>query len=321
MVTKPELLASAATLEELERLIAAGADAFVIGEARYGMRLPGDLDTNQIAEAVKLAKPHGVKIYAAINNVMDNETVGLLSDYIRKISDAGVDGIVFGDPAVLMTVKRIAPELKMHWNAEMTSTNYGTANYWGRRGATRFVLARELNMEQVLEAREHTSLEIQVQVHGLTNIYHSKRPLVHNYMDHHEKSERRPIMDEGVLSNLAKGKLDDGLYLIETERPDERYPIYEDANGTHIMSSDDICMLENLHELMEAGIHSFKIETLLKSTVYNETVIRSYRAAIDAYAADPDGYAFKEEWLDAIVELQDPARELSYGFFYKEQVY
>ncbi|MFC5650149.1 peptidase U32 family protein [Paenibacillus solisilvae] len=321
MAIKPELLASAATIEEIERLMAAGADAFVIGEARFGMRLPGDMDTKQIAQAVKLAKPHGVKIYAALNNVMDNDTVELLPYYIRAITDAGVNGIVFGDPAVLMTVKRIAPELSMHWNAEMTSTNYETANYWGRRGATRFVLARELNMEQVLEARNHTSLELQVQVHGLTNIYHSKRPLVHNYLDHHEKSERRPVKNEGASENLSKGKLDDGLYLIETERPDERYPIYEDANGTHIMSSDDVCMLENLHELMEAGIHSFKIETLLKSIVYNETVIRAYRAAIDAYYADPDGYAFQEEWLESIVALQDPARELSYGFFYKEQVY
>ncbi|BBH19317.1 putative protease YrrN [Paenibacillus baekrokdamisoli] len=321
MTTKPELLAGAASLEEIERLISAGADAFVIGESRYGMRLPGNFDSNQISEAVKIAKPHGVRIYAALNNLMDNETVKTLPGYIQELSDAGVDGIVFGDPAVLMTVRSIAPEMKLHWNAEMTSTNYETANYWGRRGAARFVLARELNMEQVLETKAHTDLEIQVQVHGLTNIYHSKRPLVHNYLDHHEKSERTPLTHELETSTQPRGKIEDGLYLIEMERPDERFPIYEDSNGTHIMSSDDLCMLENLHELMEVGIHSFKIETLLKSIAYNEVVIRSYRAAIDAYFADPEGYSFREEWLDAITAVQDPARELSFGFFYKEQVY
>ncbi|MNG07637.1 putative protease YhbU precursor [compost metagenome] len=112
-----------------------------------------------------------------------------------------------------------------------------------------------------------------------------------------------------------------GLFLIEHERRDQRYPVYEDRNGTHIMSSEDFCMLENLPELIDGNIDSLKIEGLLKSSQYNETVVRSYRAAIDAYVANPEGYEFQQEWLDAITELQDPERELSYGFFYKEQVY
>jgi putative protease len=204
--------------------------------------------------------------------------------------------------------------MKLHWNAEMTSTNYATANYWGRRGASRAVLARELNLEQIIDVKSNTALEVQVQVHGLTNIYHSKRPLVHNYFEHRRNS--------GEEEDCApEANVEDGLYLVETERPDERFPIYEDANGTHIMSSDDLCMIENLHELMDAGIDSFRIEGLLKSAEYNETVIRSYRAAIDSYAANSQAYVFNEEWLDAIKALQDPARELSYGFFYKEQVY
>ncbi|REE84360.1 putative protease [Paenibacillus taihuensis] len=315
MATKPELLIDAASLADMERLIAAGANAFVVGESRYGMRLPGEFDLPMIAEAVKLAHLHDVKVYAAVNNVMDNATVDTLPSYIRGLAQAGVDGIIFGDPAVLMVARIEAPGLKLHWNAEMTSTNYATANYWGRRGATRFILARELNMDQVLDAKANTELEVQVQVHGLTNIYHSKRPLVHNYFDHQAK-------DQPELSDIPiHGKIEDGLYLVETERPDERYPIYEDANGTHIMSSDDLCMIENLHELMEVNIDSFRIEGLLKSIAYNEAVVRAYRAAIDAYYADPEGYEFNEEWLDSIRELQDPSRELSYGFFYKEQVY
>ncbi|SEM70003.1 peptidase U32 family protein [Paenibacillus sp. OV219] len=315
MATKPELLIDAASLADMERLITAGANAIVVGESRYGMRLPGEFDLAMIAEAVNLAHSRGANVYAAVNNVMDNATVDSLPGYIRGLAEAGVHGIIFGDPAVLMIARTEAPDMKLHWNAEMTSTNYATANYWGRRGATRVILARELNMDQVLDVKANTEMEVQVQVHGLTNIYHSKRPLVHNYFDHQAK-------DSEVLQDVPiNGTIENGLYLVETERPDERYPIYEDANGTHIMSSDDLCMIENLHELMEVNMDSFRIEGLLKSIAYNEAVVRAYRAVIDAYYADPEGYAFNEEWLDSIRELQDPARELSYGFFYKEQVY
>ncbi|CAH1204435.1 23S rRNA 5-hydroxycytidine synthase [Paenibacillus plantiphilus] len=320
MTTKPELLTSAASLEEMKRLIEAGANAFVIGEARYGLRLAGEFNISMIAEAVKLAHPRGVRIYAALNNLMDNETVEMLPSYISSLKDAGVDALVFGDPAVLMAARSAAPEMALHWNAEMTSTNYQTANYWGRRGAVRFVLARELNMDQVLEVKEQTSLEVQVQVHGLTNIYHSKRPLVQSYLEHQDDTDNQPE-ETGANEQKRAVYREDERYLIETERPDERFPIYEDFNGTHIMSSDDLCMLENLHELMEAGIDSFKIEGLLKSTSYNEAVIHAYRSAIDAYCTAPEQYEFQEQWLDSIKELQNPARELSYGFFYKEQVY
>ncbi|SFJ09141.1 putative protease [Paenibacillus sp. UNC496MF] len=314
MATKPELLIDAASLADMERLIEAGADAFVIGESRYGMRLPGEFDVAAMAEAAKLAHRHGAAAYASVNNVMDNATVASLPDYLRALAAAGIDAVVFGDPAVLMAARAAAPEMKLHWNAEMTSTNYATANYWGRRGASRVVLARELNLDQVLDVKRNTELDVQVQVHGMTNIYHSKRPLVHNYFEHQRK--------DGSFEDVpVHGKREDGLYLVEAERPNERFPIYEDAYGTHIMSSDDLCMIENLHELMEANIDSFRIEGLLKSSTYNETVVRAYRAAIDAYDADPLGYAFDEAWLDSIAKLQDPDRELSYGFFYKEQVY
>ncbi|WP_138752351.1 peptidase U32 family protein [Paenibacillus sinopodophylli] len=310
MAYKPELLATAASIEELEKLIAAGADAFVIGEARYGTRLAGEFNIQMIKEAIHLAKPKGVKIYAALNNLMDNEAAESLHTYVASLAEAGVDALVFGDPAVLMAARTHAPDMALHWNAEMTSTNYVTANYWGRRGATRYVLARELNMEQVVETTASTELEVQVQVHGMTNIYHSKRSLVENYLEHQSEPGRLPQKDKNR-----------GLYVMEAERQDERYPIYEDLNGTHIMSSDDICMLENLHELMEAGVGSLKIEGIMKSIAYNETVVRSYRQAIDAYLADPAAYEFREEWLEAIGQIQDPNRELSYGFFYKEQVY
>ncbi|OCT15697.1 peptidase U32 [Paenibacillus pectinilyticus] len=293
----------------MKQLITAGADAVIIGEERYGLRLPGEVKLEEIREAVAWAHEQHAKLYVAVNNILDNETLEGLQTYLATLQSYGVDAIIFGDPAVVMTVRQLAEPLPMHWNAEMTSTNYATANYWAKQGAVRVVLARELNMEQVIAFKEKSVIPVEVQVHGITNIYHSKRELVKNYMEH-----------QGHKAEADRSK-ERGLFLIEHERRDQRYPVYEDSNGTHIMSSEDFCMLENLPELIDGDIDSLKIEGLLKSAQYNETVVRSYRAAIDAYLADPEGYEFKQEWLDAIIELQDPERELSYGFFYKEQVY
>ncbi|MEK3882747.1 peptidase U32 family protein [Paenibacillus sp. PL2-23] len=310
MAYKPELLVTASGMEELQRLMEAGADAFVIGEARYGSRLAGEFTLDMIREAASILHARDKRIYVAINNLIDNKTLETLPQYMEGLHEAKVDGIVFGDPAVLMAAKAHAPGIALHWNAEMTSTNYATAEYWARRGASRFVVAREINMEQIEEMKAKSKLALQVQVHGMTNIYHSKRTLVNSYLDHKGQEQGGREVDR-----------ERGLYLMEAERPDERYPIYEDANGTHIMSSDDICMLENLHELLVICVDSLKIEGILKSIEYNEVVVKAYRQAIDAYLADPEGYEFQEEWLDAIRDVQDPKRELTYGFFYKEQVY
>ncbi|MCD1258282.1 U32 family peptidase [Paenibacillus athensensis] len=309
---KPELLINAGSVSDIQRYIAAGADAVLVGEQRYGLRLPGDLTPEELAPAVAWAHGRGAKVYAAVNRIFDNASLPGLAAYIERLAAIGVDALVFGDPAVLTAVRQLesARRPKLHWNAEMTSTNYATANYWAGQGAARAVLARELNMEQVLEFKRKASVEAEVQVHGITNIYHSRRELVKSYLEH-----------QGRRADGEDRSADRGLFLIEKERQDQRYPIFEDSAGTHIMSSEDICMLDALPELIDGGVDSFKIDGLLKSALYNETAIRSYRAAIDAYAADPAGYAFDPEWLAAIERLQDPERELTYGFFYKEQVY
>jgi putative protease len=310
MTNKPELLATAASLEEAAALLDAGADALLIGDERFGMRLAGHFSLEDTADVVEMAHARSCKVYAGLGGLMSNRLLDELPAYVKALGEIGVDGVEFGDPAVLTTVKTEAPGVNLHWNAEMTSTNYATANYWGRKGATRVVLARELNMDEMTEMVPLLEVEAQVQVHGMTNIYHSKRKLVESYMSH----QGRP--SEG--GSLGKER---GLFLIEEERDDQKFPIYEDENGTHIMSPDDICILEDLHILMAAGVQSFKIEGLLKSTAYNVAVVKTYRKAIDLYVADPEGYSFQEDWMEAIRTLQDPERELSFGFFYKEQVY
>lgn len=309
---RPELLIPAASADQMIAYIESGADAVLVGEARFGLRLPGEMKAAELRRAVPEAHAKGAKVYAALNHIMDNDTVALLPDYVRELEAAGIDAVVFGDPAVLTAVKTNAPRLALHWNAEMTSTNYATASYWARKGASRVVAARELNLDELIVMAEKLrgTMDVEVQVHGMTNIYHSKRKLLENYTEH-----------RGKQTGQESYAPERGLYLIEQERPDERFPIYEDASGTHVMSSDDVCMLENLGELIEGGFSSFKIESILKSEAYNVAVLQSYRAAIDAYAANPSGFTFDQEWLDRIQALQPADRELSYGFFYKEQVY
>ncbi|KAA9005391.1 U32 family peptidase [Paenibacillus spiritus] len=306
----PELLATPGSLEEASLLLDAGADALLIGDERFGMRLSGNFTLEETKEVVRLAHERGAKVYVSMTGLMPNRLLDELPGYVRSIAEMGVDGAEFGDPSVLAAVRAEAPGLRLHWNAEMTSTNYATANYWGRKGAVRAVLARELNMDEITEMVPNLQVEAQVQVHGMTNIYHSKRMLVDSYMNH----QGRPHVK-------GRNGLDRGLFLVEAERPNEKFPIYEDLNGTHIMSSDDICILEDLHLMMQAGVHSFKVEGLLKPPAYNAAAVRAYRKAIDAFGADPEGYRYREEWLDEVRGLQDPERELTFGFYYKEQVY
>nr|WP_154957992.1 peptidase U32 family protein [Paenibacillus xylanexedens] len=309
MSTKHELLVTAANVTEAGELLQAGADALLIGDDRFGMRLPGNFSLEETAEVVAMATKHEARVIVSMNNLMSNELLKELPDYVQALGRIGVHAVEFNDPSVLAAIKEHAPHIHLHWNAEMTSTNYATANYWGTKGASRVVLARELNMDEITEMVPFLKVEAQVQVHGMTNIYHSKRSLVQSYMAHQGRPE------EG---HLGKER---GLFLIEAERRDEKFPIYEDINGTHIMSSEDICILEDLHLMMEAGVHSFKVEGNLKSLAYNEAVVRAYRKAIDLYEVDAEAYAYDEEWLREVRELQDPERELSFGFFYKEQVY
>jgi putative protease len=309
-VKKPELLVTAGSIAEIRVLVQAGANAISIGHAKYGMRLSGSFSLDQLEQAIQEAHEQAVKVYIVMNNVMHNAILAELPAYLKKLQEFGADAIIFGDPALLIAARDAEVTIPMHWNPEMTATNYASANYWAGKGATRVVLARELNMEQVLEMKQRVGMEVQVQIHGMTNIFHSKRNMVSNYRSHQGKDAPNQRFD-----------LEQGLFLVEEERKDGKFPIFEDENGTHIMSAEDICMLENLHELMDGQIDSFKIEGLQKSIAYNEAVVRAYRHVINSYTLNPSEYTFNPEWLETIERLQPQDRPLSFGFFYKEQVY
>lgn len=310
IMKKPELLVTPTSVDDIIPLAQAGADAFMIGEQRYGLRLAGEFDRAAVAKAIELAHDHGKKVYVAMNAIFHNEKIAELSDYVSFLSSVKADGIVFGDPAVLMTVREVAPEMKLHWNTETTGTNWYTCNYWGRKGAKRSVLAKEINMDAIIEMKEHAEVEIEVQVHGMTSMFQSKRSLLGNYFEY-----------QGQSLEVSKSKYEKNMYLHDKERGN-KYPIFEDENGTHIMSPNDICIIDELQDMIEAGVDSFKIEGILKSSEYLIEVTKLYRKAIDVCVEDPDQYEdLKTDLLEEIEKIQPDSRPLDTGFFFKETVY
>jgi U32 family peptidase len=307
---KTELVVTPLSIDDIMPLAAAGADAFVIGEQRYGLRLAGDFNRDQVRQAITLAHENGKKVYVAVNAIFHNEKVAELDDYIKFVADANADAIIFGDPAVLMTAREVAPNMKLHWSTETLGTNWFSCNYWGKKGAKRAVLAREINMDAIVEIKENAEVEIEVQVHGMSCMFQSKRSLLGNYYEY-----------QGKVMEIENRKMEKNMFLHDKER-ENKYPIFEDENGTHIMSPNDICIIDELQEMLEAGVDSFKIDGILKSSDYLLTVTKAYREAIDLYFENPDLYDDKkDELLAAIEEVQPANRKLDTGFFFKETVY
>lgn len=307
---KPELLVTPVSVSDIEPMAAAGADAFMIGEQRYGLRLAGEFSREDIREVITLAHKHNKKVYVAMNALFHNDKIPELDEYIAFLDEAGADAIVFGDPAVLMAAREAAPEMKLHWNTETTATNWYTCNYWGRKGAKRAVLARELSMDTIVEMKENAEVEIQVQVHGMTCMFQSKRSLLGNYFEY-----------RGKVMEVENRKEQRNMFLHDEERHN-KYPIFEDDNGTHIMSPNDMCIIDELGEMMEAGVDSFKIDGVMKSSQYILEVTKLYRMAIDLCADDENQYdEVKDDILERAKNLQPDNRPLDTGFFFKETVY
>lgn len=307
---KPELLVTPKCVEDIRTLAEAGADAVIIGEENFGLRLAGEFKREDLKKAIEIAHQYEVKVYVAVNAIFHNEKIEDLKDYIKFVDEIKADAIVFGDPAVLLFVREVAPTMKLHWNTETTATNWFTCNYWGTKGAKRAVLARELNMDAVIDIKENADVEIEVQVHGMTAMFQSKRTLIGNYYEFQGKKM--------AVENRSKH---DNMFLFDKERGN-KYPIFEDKNGTHIMSPADICLIDELADMIDAEIDCFKIDGILKSSEYIVEVTRKYRQAIDLCVEDRDQYEEqKQQFYEEIEKIQPVNRPLDTGFFFKETVY
>ena len=308
---KPELLVTPHSVDHVKALLTAGADAFVIGEQQFGLRLAGEFSVSEVEEATNLIHAAGKKVYVAVNALFHNEKIDALGAYLKEMQRIGVDRLIYGDPAVIILCREQDVTIPLHWNPETTATNWFTANYWGKRGAVRAVLARELSLDEVLEIKENAEVEVEVQVHGMTCMFQSKRSLLGHYFLYQDK-----------VMEIENRKENRNMFLHDDER-NNKYPIYEDVNGTHIFSPNDMCIIDELGELFEAGIDSLKIEGVLQTPEYVETVTAAYRKAIDVYFDESEeAYEdIKDELLETIEEIQPAIRPLDTGFIFKETVY
>lgn len=305
-----ELVVTPCHVPHAKDVLEAGADAIVVGEQQFGLRLAGEFTLEDIAILTEFAHVKHKKVYVAMNALYHNDRVDALAPYMRELNRLNVDGIYFGDPAVVMTHREIDNQVPLIWNPEQTATNYFTANYWGERGATRAYLARELSMDEMVEIKENAEVEVEIQIHGMTCMFQSKRPLLGHYYLYQDKA----MLVENRESERNK-------LLYDKER-DNRYPIYEDRNGTHIFSPNDMCMIDELDELLDGEIDAFRIEGNLQSEAYTVSVTRLYRLAMDTYARSPKEYReMKQQWFKEIEAMQQPHRPLDTGFFFKESVY
>ncbi|MCU7557182.1 peptidase U32 family protein [Macrococcus capreoli] len=305
-----ELLVTPKSLSHIKDLIKAGADAFVIGEQQFGLRLAGEFNREDLKAAIELIHAHGKKAYVAVNGIFHNEHLDAVEDYMKYLHEVHPDAILFGDPAIVMYERELGNSIPLQWNQETLVTNHFQVNYWGERGANRAVLARELSLDEVLNIKAHSNVEIEVQVHGMTCMFQSKRQLLGNYFMYQDK-----------VMKIENREIKDQMLLYDEER-NNKYPIFEDGNGTHIMSPNDICVIEELEELIEAGIDAFKIDGVLHSEEYITTVTGAYRKALDLYEEDVEAYEdAKFDLIDMIEEIQPEHRPLDQGFLFKQTVY
>ena len=305
-MNKIELLAPAGDLEKLKIAVEYGADAVYFGGEMFSLRAgAGNLTIPEIEEGVEYAHSKGAKCHMAMNIFAHNEDIEPLRRYLESIRHIPIDAFIVSDPGVITVLKDVIPDAELHISTQANMTNYVTANFWYNMGVKRLVLARELTLGEIREIRQRIpeDMDLESFVHGAMCISYSGRCLLSNYMIDRDANR-------GMCAHPCRWK----YKLVEEKRPGEYYPVEEDNRGTYIMNSKDLCMLEHLPDLIDAGVSSFKIEGRMKSVFYVATVVSAYRKAIDSYMADPENYSFDYSWYNEMLKASHS--EFTTGFYY-----
>jgi len=302
-VKKPELLAPAGNLEKLKFAVLYGADAVYIGGKKFGLRSKaGNFTEEDMKEGVAFAHERGSKVYVAANIMAHNEDFEGMAEYFQNLQQIGVDAVIIADPAVVEVCKEAAPGLPIHLSTQSSTTNWQSVQFWGEQGIPRVVLAREVSLAEIREIKKHVNVELEAFIHGAMCISYSGRCVLSNHMTHRDANR-------GGCAQSCRWKYD----LFE-EVDDEAMPLFAEGDDPFTMSSKDLCMLEHIPELIEAGVDSLKIEGRMKSIHYVATVVNAYRRVIDAYCEDPENFVFKPEWKEEIMKAAN--RPLTTGFYF-----
>ena len=298
-----ELLSPAGDMERLRMAVAYGADAVYLAGSDFGMRaFAGNFTPDQLREAVAFCHARDVKVHVTCNTMPRNDEVSRLPAWLELIADAGVDAVILADLGVFALAGRHAPGLKRHVSTQAGVTNYEVARAWHDLGADRVILARELSLEEVavLRAKTPKELEIEAFVHGAMCVSYSGRCLLSDYMTGRDAQR-------GACAQPCRYK----YALMEEKRPGEYFPVYEENGETFIMNSRDMCMIDHIPELMEAGVDSLKIEGRAKSAYYAAVITSAYRHAVDAAQA---GAPLSPVWRDEVEKVSH--RHYSTGFWF-----
>lgn len=304
--TMPELLAPAGDMEKMRFAIAYGADAVYFAGQRFGMRAAAaNFDDQELRAGIAYAHAHGVKCYITVNIMPSEGDLSALPAYLELLADAGADALIVADVGVIRLAKCYAPKVPLHISTQTSILNHEAANFWADLGAERVVLARELSLDEIAEIRAKTpkELEIEAFVHGAMCISYSGRCLISQYMTGRDANH-------GACAQPCRWN----YALMEEKRPGEFFPVEEDARGTYLYNSKDMCMIEHIPELVRAGVDSFKIEGRNKTAYYTACVTGAYRAAIDAYAANPAGFVLPQFCREEVNKVSH--REYYTGFYF-----
>ena len=314
---KPELLVPASSLEVLKTAVIFGADAVFIGGEAFGLRAKAkNFTKEEMREGIEFAHSHGVKVHVTANILAHNYDLDGAEEYFRELSELKPDALIIADPGMFELAKEFAPGVDLHISTQANNTNYRTFNFWYKQGAKRVVSARELSLNEIKEIRRHIpeDKEIECFIHGAMCISYSGRCLLSNYFTGRDANHgacthpcrwRYKITEPHEISAVIE----------EEERPGQYLPVFENERGTYIFNSKDLCMIEHIPDLIDAGIDSFKIEGRMKTALYVATVARTYRKAIDDYFESPEKYAANMDWYKAEIS-KCTYRRFSTGFYY-----
>ncbi len=304
---KPELLIPAGSLEVLKTAVVFGADAVYIGGEAFGLRAKAkNFGKEEMEEGIRFAHEYGVKVHVTANILAHNGDLSGAEDYLKELKALKPDALIVADPGIFTIAREICPEIDIHISTQANNTNYGTFRFWGRQGAKRVVSARELSLAEIKEIRENIpeDLEIESFIHGAMCISYSGRCLLSSYFTGRDANQ-------GACTHPCRWK----YAVMEEKRPGEFFPVYENDRGTYIFNSKDLCMIEHIPEMIDAGIDSFKIEGRMKTALYVATVARTYRKAIDDYMESEEKYRKNMDWYKTEIS-KCTYRQFTTGFYF-----
>lgn len=302
---RAELLAPAGDLEKLKMAIIYGADAVYIGGEKFGLRSASkNFTAEEMKEGIEFAHSRGKRVYVTCNIIAHNEDLADIDSYFKHLQSMNVDAIIISDPGFLMIAKEAVPDMELHLSTQANTTNYKSAAFWHSMGIKRIVTARELSLKELSELKANIpeTLEIETFVHGAMCMSYSGRCLISNYMT--SRDANRGECAQPCRWNYS---------LVEEKRPGEYFPVEQDERGTYFFNSKDLCLINHIPELIDAGIDSLKIEGRIKTSYYVATVVRAYRMAIDAYYENQKEWAIDPLWYEELTKVSH--RDFTTAFF------